>query len=230
MSARNKLRTCAYCGRLKKATADHVPPKSLLERPYPPNLLTVPACEPCNSGFKSDDEYTRTVLALDIRAGSHRAVISNLPSIVRSLERPDARGFAQYLASQSTLTKILAWNGAPITSLNMDRQRVDATGMHILRGLYYLQHRRPMPKDAAVRVGCVPEITPDSSHAMEIIEIFKMFPEHRRGKAGTAFTYATAFGHQRSVWLMVLYDYFLWMGTIDERPASERALDDPENP
>jgi hypothetical protein len=118
---------------VKKATVDHVPPKLLLERPLPPNLLTVPACESCNAGFKSDDEYTRTILGLDIHAGSHRAVISNLPAIVRSLDKPNARGFLKYLASQSKSTGILAWNGSPIVSIEVDQERINRTGLHIVR-------------------------------------------------------------------------------------------------
>jgi len=28
------------------------------------------------------------------------------------------------------------------------------------------------------------------------------------------------------LWLMLLYDYFFWIGSIDERPVSEREADD----
>jgi len=107
MSAKNKHRVCAYCRQLKKATVDHVPPKLLLEQPFPPNLLTVPACRDCNEGFKADDEYTRTVIGLDVRASKNATAQSNLPAIIRSLQRPDARGFAEYIVSQSTPSAIL---------------------------------------------------------------------------------------------------------------------------
>jgi hypothetical protein len=40
----NKRGICAYCGTEGPITADHVPPQSWLERPYPDNLITVPAC------------------------------------------------------------------------------------------------------------------------------------------------------------------------------------------
>lgn len=54
---------CIYCGR-RADTVDHVPPRVLLENPYPPNLRTVPACQPCNSGWSSDEEYVATLLGL----------------------------------------------------------------------------------------------------------------------------------------------------------------------
>ena len=55
-------RFCIYCGR-RANSRDHVPPKCLLERPFPENLSTVPACQECNRGFALDEEYFRVVLA-----------------------------------------------------------------------------------------------------------------------------------------------------------------------
>ncbi len=48
---------CVYCGRVRKLTRDHVPPRALFPPPRPGNLITVPACSPCNDSFKKDDEY-----------------------------------------------------------------------------------------------------------------------------------------------------------------------------
>jgi hypothetical protein len=45
-----------YCGS-QADSKDHVPPKLLLERPFPPNLYTVPSCHSCNTGFAKDEEY-----------------------------------------------------------------------------------------------------------------------------------------------------------------------------
>jgi hypothetical protein len=64
---------CIYCGADKDLTDDHVPPKLLLMRPYPENLITVPACEICNQSFQKDDEYMRTMLAIDVRASKNAA-------------------------------------------------------------------------------------------------------------------------------------------------------------
>ena len=47
---------CVYCG-LPANTRDHVPPKCLLEKPYPANLRWVPSCEKCNTGFSLDEQY-----------------------------------------------------------------------------------------------------------------------------------------------------------------------------
>lgn len=53
---------CVYCDR-KATTNDHVIPRCLLEKPYPPNLISVPSCRACNAGFKTDEEYFLAVMA-----------------------------------------------------------------------------------------------------------------------------------------------------------------------
>ena len=143
---------CAYCGKMKKLTVHHVPPKLLLEQPFPPNLITVPACSDCNGSFKTDDEYTGTVLAIDIRANWNNAAHYNLPAIRRSLQRPAARGLAQYRWSQSNRMKILAPSGEPISAIQPDKQRVDRTGMHILRGLYFKETGKRLTEASNVLV------------------------------------------------------------------------------
>ena len=137
VSGRNRRRLCAYCGKAKKLTLEHVPPKLFLEQPFPKNLMTVPACGGCNQSFKADDEYTRTVLAVDIRANWNNAAQFNLQAILRSLQRPNARGFAEYLRSQSNATWILSAAGVPYIAIDLDNQRVKNTGLHIIRGLYF---------------------------------------------------------------------------------------------
>lgn len=52
---------CAYCGG-KPSTRDHVPSKVLLDKPYPPQLPVVKACEKCNQGFSLDEEYLACLL------------------------------------------------------------------------------------------------------------------------------------------------------------------------
>src|SRR5665213_2710623 len=161
MSAKNKHRICAYCGQLKKATVDHVPPKLLLEQPFPRNLLTVPACEGCNKSFAGDDEYTRTVLLLDVRAAQNPAARCNLPAVLRSLYRPKATRFVNYLAERSQRMSVIAPNGLPLTIIQHDRDRINNTGLHIMRGLYFLELKRAIPAHAVVQMNYNADLTPD---------------------------------------------------------------------
>jgi len=54
--------SCVYCG-LQANSKDHVPPRCLLEKPYPKNLITVPACKSCNNDFSRDEQYFMVVLS-----------------------------------------------------------------------------------------------------------------------------------------------------------------------
>lgn len=50
---------CVYCGVNPGLTRDHIPLKSFIRKPYPDNLLTVPACHECNNGYSKDEERFR---------------------------------------------------------------------------------------------------------------------------------------------------------------------------
>ena len=50
------VRGCIYCGGPAQ-TRDHVPSRVFLDTPFPENLPVVGACEACNRGFSSDEEY-----------------------------------------------------------------------------------------------------------------------------------------------------------------------------
>lgn len=91
MTVKEEVKLCAYCGQPRASTVDHIPPKLFLARPYPENLLTVPACKKCNTSFQADDEYTRFVVSIDFRADKHPDVQGKRPSLIRSLHvcRPD---------------------------------------------------------------------------------------------------------------------------------------------
>lgn len=52
---------CYYCSR-KAESRDHIPSKSLLEKPYPKNLFTIASCLNCNKSFSLDEEYFLNVL------------------------------------------------------------------------------------------------------------------------------------------------------------------------
>lgn len=54
---------CVYCPN-PADTNDHAPPKALLRRPLPSNLITLPACRSCNSGFSFDEQVVRTIVTL----------------------------------------------------------------------------------------------------------------------------------------------------------------------
>jgi hypothetical protein len=143
---------CAYCGAPNPQTVDHVPPK-LLEEPYPENLVTVPACLRCNQKFMKDDEYTRTVIALDIRAARNAVAQSKLPKIFRSIARPQSRHFAEYLRRQLKPSDIVDAAGTPLgMRAEVDVASIDATGERLARGVFYSLTQSPGPPEWQVYV------------------------------------------------------------------------------
>lgn len=64
---------CIYCtSSVERVTKDHVPPKCLFP-PNTQNLITVPACEPCNKSFNLDDEYFRLMMTAEAAYWDPRA-------------------------------------------------------------------------------------------------------------------------------------------------------------
>lgn len=63
---------CVHCGgwiAQLDSNRDHVPSKSLLRKPHPPNLPVIEVCKSCNSSFSRDEEYFVAFLAA-VLAGS----------------------------------------------------------------------------------------------------------------------------------------------------------------
>jgi hypothetical protein len=213
----SNTKACIYCGSREDLTFDHIPPKLFLASPYPNNLITVPACLPCNQSFQKDDEYTRTVALLDVRASHNQDAQAKAPASMRSLQRPDARAFVEYLARQSTNTTILAHHGRPLGQIiDVDKVRVNATGARLVRGLHFVETGKPLSR-SVVRVETKLGLRTDEKDSLEIARVFSGFPEWKNREFGTAFSYVAGFAPGMSVWLMLLYDYFVWLGVVDTR-------------
>jgi hypothetical protein len=54
---------CTCCSKAAD-TKDHAPPRCLLTRPLPSNLVTLPACQKCNNGFSFEERAVRAFLTL----------------------------------------------------------------------------------------------------------------------------------------------------------------------
>jgi hypothetical protein len=209
---------CIYCGAVNDLTLDHVPPKLFFATPYPENLITVPACHSCNQSFQKDDEYTRTIASLDLRASKNPTAQSKLPVISRALRRPTAKGFAEYLASQTTTTTILNHRGSPLGQItSVDRERVNATGIRMIRGLHFFETRNILPFDATIKIAVKTGLHPLDVGAQTFARAYSKCADHRNREIGSAFSYVVGFSPIASVWLMMLYDYFIWMATVQTK-------------
>jgi hypothetical protein len=206
---------CAYCARERNLTDDHVPPKSWLGHPSPANLVTVPSCYECNRGFQRNDDYTRTVVALDLRAQQNVAAVSHLPDIFRSLVRPEAAGFRARIMEQMSATQVVDHTGQPLgRRVSVERNRIDAAGEHLMRGLHFYEGRQPLSKDSKVYTFSKPGYHEIDFIVPAFTKILNQCAAQRVREIGPGFSYVAGANGDVFVWLMLLYGYFWWVVAV----------------
>ena len=126
-------RECVYCGR-RADSREHVPPRLLLEKPYPENLRTLPACRACNQGFSLDEQYFLVLLGQIATSSKLAQKIEPGGVLDRALTRAPA------LDERVVSALEVDDDGRVVIRPEHDRvQRVIAKVAH---GLYVLRYRR----------------------------------------------------------------------------------------
>lgn len=144
-----RKRECAYCGSRKETTRDHIPPKNLFSGPLPSNLITVPCCRTCNKLASKDDEYFRMMLVMRDDAGDHpEAQKVFRSSVLKSLQRPEARGLTKRLQDNLFDLDLYTKAGIYVTRRGgywVDHKRLDRVAARIVRGLYCHRYSIRLP-------------------------------------------------------------------------------------
>jgi hypothetical protein len=158
---------CIYCG-LPGDTRDHVPPRLLLEKPFPPDLRIVPACRTCNEGWSLDEEYFAVILA---HVGQHpllEAKIENEGKIDRALA--DSEGLDQAIINSLQITE----DGR--VQILPDMDRIGRIATKIAFGLYCLEygHTRSL-RDFSINWIS----TPDQDIPQHIVAAHSVWPGNR---------------------------------------------------
>lgn len=144
-----KVGQCAYCGKRCRVTDDHIPPKNLFPKPRSSNLVTVPCCEGCREGWSKDDEYFRAVVLSAEKVSEQSSAKSSIDSLMRSLYRPEQKRFALMLTGSVTEIEVLTKAGIYLRTapaIKIDTKRIDRVGERIIRGLFFHEKNRPIPK------------------------------------------------------------------------------------
>lgn len=94
-------RFCALCGVRPATTVEHIPAKSLFAQPRPNDLITVPACAPCNNGSQTDDDYFRKTLALIAEPEPSIALERIRPAVTRGFGRVQERGLRAHFEGRT---------------------------------------------------------------------------------------------------------------------------------
>jgi len=155
---RRQVAVCAYCGKSRLTTRDHVPPKGIFPPPRPQNLVTVPICSMCNRGTSEDDEYFRDMVAMHVKAADHPAAKAVHPSIWRSFDRSQAAGLRAGLRSKmQAVARVspLGLYAGTVMKVDINMLRIHAVAERIARGLFYHHESHPLPADCRFSVMCV---------------------------------------------------------------------------
>jgi hypothetical protein len=143
---------CAYCPN-PATTVDHVPPRNLFPTPPPPNLITVPACESCNNGASKDDEYFRSRLVLRADVAGEVNAQEAVQRVLRSLRRPQGRGFQQAMRKDITPVDLVTPSGILLGKAPAFRvdPRLATVPDRIARGLLFHHTRQRLPPGYGIR-------------------------------------------------------------------------------
>lgn len=144
-----------FCGQHGLLTADHVPPKCLFgpRGSLPCDLITVRACKSCNLKTSGDDEYLRLALATTQEASGHPVARSLVPTIARSLGRPEAAGFAKNFVQSVTLVKTFTNSGIYVGTMpahGIDHARLTRIMEKTIRGLFFEEYGKRLPRSHVV--------------------------------------------------------------------------------
>jgi hypothetical protein len=148
MSAHRAQKVCAFCGKRRELTKDHVPPRCLFPEGFRQNLIVVGACKECNLQSSQDDAYLQSLLVSDADLQGAPQVQALQPTFLRSLARPQARGFANTFWSTFQNIDMVTPSGLYLSTrkgFTVDAPRLRRIMAKIVKGLFFHEFGRRLP-------------------------------------------------------------------------------------
>lgn len=226
MSRRKRPKTgpCVYCGQIRPITEDHVPPKNLFAVPRPSNLIKVPSCRECHSENKQvskDDEYFRLKVILREDTADHPEVKQVLPTVLRSLAKPEKVGFAQALFKSIREVDLVTPSGLFVNrkwAHDVDFRRLNSVAERITKGLFYHEKGVRLPDEYEMLVVCSESgLRATEEGKNKLKRIFQGVLANTPKTVGKeVFSYRVAFtgtDPNASAWLLIFYKrvlFFCW--------------------
>lgn len=192
---------CVYCQTASADPVDHVPPKLLLSKPYPRDLITVPSCTNCNKSFQTDDEYFRSMVLLreDLATSAHAKPV--LERTVRGLTRLDGRPLARRILHNVRSVETPAGSKR---AMELEAERIERTLVRFARGLFFHESGKAMPAHVAARA----HIAYDDDDEMKR-DVAEMVAGQPVTTVGSAFSYTWRRGDPAgffTAWEMRFYE------------------------
>jgi hypothetical protein len=214
------MKLCVYCQINPATTMDHVPPKGIFPKPRPGNLITVPACEPCNGGFKNDDEYF-LLMALEWNAAETKDGEKIAEGRLRDMDSVERRGLWRGVAAWMRPIEVYTAGGLYMgqsVEFKPDTDRMRRTLNRIIRGLYAAKvGPTPLPPSAMVASMTYSQYAKDSANdpgTQRIIEGIQGLPVNKIGE--DAFQYRFFLLDPAtfvSIWYLEFYRRHAFVGT-----------------
>jgi len=130
-------------------TVDELPPQCLFAAGVPKGIIEVPACHSCHDRQTSrDDEHFKFKLAIHIDADRNPAARALWPSLIRSVAKPEASGWAGYVFRTVTKRPVHSPAGLYLgryPTYELGVPRLERVAERVMRGLYFHQTGSPVP-------------------------------------------------------------------------------------
>ena len=155
---------CVYCGGKTDLTRDHIPPKSLFNKPRPP-LITVRACRRCNSGFSRDDDYFWLTLASRAETGANREALQASRRAIENLARGEAGGFRKAFLASIQSVELRTPAGLYIgdaLAYDVSFSRLNRVAARITKGLFAHVTGTPLPSNYSATARALEGFTHDA--------------------------------------------------------------------
>ena len=194
---------CIHCGASLgdgRTSREHVPTRSLLDKPYPMNLPTFDVHPECNADFSLDEEYLVAFLA-SVLSGSTKSDRIQFPTVARALERsvPLRKQIDQSKCGQGSL-----W-GSPEIQWTPEMERVSRVIVKNARGHAFYELGEPMLAEPSwVGVSPMSLLSPDQREEFENGTNSSLWPE-----VGSRLMQRVAFGDiEPGGWITVQPDVY----------------------
>lgn len=199
---------------------DHVVASSFFRKPYPENLVTVPACSTCNRRKAKDDTFLRDALTSDIDANPSEAASTVFEAVRRSSLR-DSSEFARLVRIQ-TLKRVPLVTPAGLYvgeahGVTLPHGRIERCLFWIVRGLYFDHLKEPFPTDVVYEVRRHPaSVFPELLSAIRQAD--GSDPPTRRMADVFGCAYGRGVDLRDSIWLLWFYEKALFSVITTPQP------------
>jgi len=210
MKAGNKnIHECAYCGKTKDLTRDHVFSRGFFNKPYPKDNIIVPACKQCNNVISKDEEFFRTLLAARATFTEDGKKLWREKVLGSSFKRsPKFKSYiTKMLGRDSLYTNSGIYLGdIPVLKLgNEENRRINNVIGKVVKGLYAFHFDKRLTDDIELMIRPI-EIFSEFWN-----EYFKNFVLHQVGDNTVKYKYGfLEVNNKLSTWGILFYNRIMF--------------------